>query len=113
MQREAGICIQLAKKVGAAMYATVGKGEKVKFLIDGFNIPRSRTYQLHDTSFVEGVTRETNGRGVDVALNLLSSELLQTTRLYVAQYRTSVEIGMRDLFGGSQLEMEAFPAGRT
>ncbi|KAL5089048.1 hypothetical protein Trisim1_005905 [Trichoderma cf. simile WF8] len=95
------------------MYATVGKGEKVKFLMDGFNIPRGRTYQHHDTRFVEGVTRETNGRGVDVALSLLSSELLQTTWRCVAKYSTSVEIGKRDLLGGSQLEMDAFPAGRT
>lgn len=95
------------------MYATVGKGEKVKLLMDGFNIPRSRTYLHHDTRFVEGATRETNHRGVDVALNFLSGELLQTTWRCVAQYRTSVEIGKRDLLGGSQLEMDAFLAGRT
>ncbi|PTB60053.1 hypothetical protein M431DRAFT_161 [Trichoderma harzianum CBS 226.95] len=59
--------IQLAKKVGAAMHATVGKEGKDKFLMDGFNIPRSRTCQHHDTKFVEGATRETNGPGVDVA----------------------------------------------
>ncbi|KAL6790930.1 KR domain-containing protein [Trichoderma sp. SZMC 28012] len=73
VQREAWVfAIQLAK-AGTAMYATVRKGEKVKFLIDKFNIPRRRTYQHHDTRFVEGATRETNGRGVDVALNFLSS----------------------------------------
>ncbi|KAM6478025.1 KR domain-containing protein [Trichoderma sp. SZMC 28011] len=65
--------IQLVKKVGAAMYATVGKGEKVKFLMDEFNIPRSHTYLHHDTRFVEGATRENSGRGVDAALNFLSS----------------------------------------
>lgn len=66
------------------MYATVGKGEKVKFLMEGFNIPRSHTYQHHDTRFVEGAMCETKGRGVDVALNFLSGELLQTTWRCVA-----------------------------
>lgn len=71
------------------------------------------SHQHHDTRLVEGATRETNSRGVDVALNLLSSELLQTTWRCVAQYRTSVEIGKRDLLGGSQLKMDAFAAGPT
>ncbi|KAJ4865548.1 KR domain-containing protein [Trichoderma breve] len=101
--------IQLAKKVGAAMYATVGKGEKVKFLMEGFNIPRSRTYQHHDTGFVEGATRETNGRGIDVALNFLSGELLQAMWRCVAQYSPSVEIGKRDLLGGSKARDGRFP----
>lgn len=95
------------------MYATVGKGEKVKFLMDEFNIPRSHTYLHHDTRFVEGATRENSGRGVDAALNFLSGELLQTTWCCVAQYRTSVEIGKRDLLGGSQLGMDSFHVGRT
>ncbi|KAL7916704.1 polyketide synthase [Trichoderma velutinum] len=105
--------IQLAKMVGAEIYATVGNEEKVKFLMDKFNIPRNRIFQSHDTSFVEGVMRETNGRGVDVALNSLSGELLHATWRCVAEFGTMVEIGKRDLLGGSKLEMDAFLAGRT
>ncbi|KAL6835713.1 KR domain-containing protein [Trichoderma sp. SZMC 28015] len=55
----------------------------VKFLMDGFNIPRSRTYQHHDTRFVEGATRETNSRSVDVALNFLSTSWRWTLSLLV------------------------------
>ncbi|QYS92790.1 KR domain-containing protein [Trichoderma simmonsii] len=63
--------------------------------MDRFNIPRNRTYQPHDTSFVEGATRETNGRGVNVALTSVFGELLQTTWRYIAQFGGSVEIGKR------------------
>ncbi|KKP07014.1 hypothetical protein THAR02_00893 [Trichoderma harzianum] len=93
VQREAWVsAIQLAKKVRAVMYATVGKGEKAKFLMDRFNIPRNRTYQHHDTMFVEGTTREINGRGVDVALTSLPGELLQATWRCVAEFGIMVEI---------------------
>ncbi|KAF3065727.1 Compactin diketide synthase mokB [Trichoderma lentiforme] len=86
----------LAKKVRAVMYATVGKGEIVEFPMDRFNIPRSRTYQHHDTRFVEGATREINGRGVDVALTSLPGELLQATWRCVAEFGIMVETSYAD-----------------
>lgn len=105
--------IQLAKMVGAEVYATVGNDEKVKFLMDTFGIPRNRIFQSHDTSFVEDIMRETNGRGVDVALNSLSGELLHATWRCVAEFGTMVEIGKRDHLGASKLDMDVFLAGRT
>ncbi|KAL6819973.1 KR domain-containing protein [Trichoderma camerunense] len=69
--------IQLAKKVRAAMYATVGKGEKAKFLMNGFNIPRSRTCLHHNTSAGDGpddvyFVRELDSLGCAVYIVMVS-----------------------------------------
>lgn len=57
--------------------------------------------------------RETNGRGVDVALNSLSGELLHATWKCVAKWGTMIEIGKRDLLGNGQLDMGPFIANRS
>ena len=71
--------MQLARMVGAEIYATVGSAEKVKYLMDTFGLPRSHIFSSRDTSFLAGVMRETQNRGVDVVLNSLSGELLHTS----------------------------------
>lgn len=61
------------------MYATVGSDEKVKYLIENFNIPRERIFSSRTPKFLQDVLRETGGRGVDVVLNSLSGELLHAS----------------------------------
>lgn len=79
--------------VGAEIYATVGSEEKIKYLTDTVGLPRNRIFSSRDTSFVEGLMRETGGRGVDLALNSLSGELLHATWHSVAEFGRMVEIG--------------------
>jgi NADPH:quinone reductase-like Zn-dependent oxidoreductase len=99
--------------VGAELYCTVSNEEKVKFLMDNFNIPRNRIFQSRDKSFVDGVMRETNGEGMDIILNSLSGELLHATWSCVAEFGTLIEIGKRDLIGGAKLDMNPFLANRS
>lgn len=104
--------IQLAKMVGAEIYATVGSDEKTKYLTDVVGLPRNRIFSSRDTSFVEGLMRETNGRGVDLALNSLSGELLHATWHSVAEFGRMVEIGKRDILGAGKLDMDVFLTNR-
>ncbi|GKZ38794.1 type I Iterative Polyketide synthase (PKS) [Aspergillus brasiliensis] len=105
--------IQLARMAGATIYATVGSEEKVQYLMDTFGLPRNRIFHSHDASFVEGVMRETQGQGVDLALNSLSGELLHATWQCLAEFGKMVDIGKRDMLGAARLDMGRFLGGRT
>ncbi|KAI1776601.1 fatty acid synthase S-acetyltransferase [Hypoxylon cercidicola] len=105
--------IQIAKMVGADIYATVSNEEKVQFLVDNYQIPRNRIFNSRNDSFVEGVMRETKGEGVDLVLNSLSGELLHATWTCVAEFGMMVEIGKRDLIGKGKLDMNTFLANRS
>ncbi|KAI1173654.1 hypothetical protein F4777DRAFT_589726 [Nemania sp. FL0916] len=105
--------IQIARMIGAEIYTTVGSEDKAQFLMEHFDIPRDHIYSSRHTSFADDLMRQTEGRGVDVALNSLSGELLHATWRCVAKYGMMVEIGKRDLWGGAKLDMKAFLANRS
>ena len=65
--------------IGAKIYATVGNQEKVDYLVNTYDIPREHVFGSRDSGFLAGLMRETDGRGVDVALNSLSGDLLHST----------------------------------
>lgn len=105
--------IQIAQMIGAEIYATVGSEQKAQYLVKNCNIPRNRVFNSRDNSFVEGVYRETNGKGVDHVLNSLSGELLHETWKCVAPYGKLIEIGKRELLGHGRLDTEPFVANRS
>ncbi|KAF5665038.1 polyketide synthase [Fusarium denticulatum] len=105
--------MQLATMAGAEIYATVGNEEKAKYLVNTFGLPRSHIFSSRDAGFVEGLKKETNGRGVDLCLNSLSGELLHATWRCVAEFGKLVEIGKRDLIGHGKLDMGVFLASRS
>lgn len=99
--------------VGAEVYTTVGNEEKVKYLMDTYRLPRNRIFYSRNTSFVDEVMRETSNRGVDLALNSLSGELLHATWRCIAPFGKMVEIGKRDLIGSGKLDMSPFLQNRS
>nr|ALQ32761.1 putative polyketide synthase [Fusarium aywerte] len=105
--------VQLATMAGAEIYATVGNEDKARYLVDNFGLSRNRIFNSRDASFVEGLMRETNGRGVDLCLNSLSGELLHATWRCVAEFGKLVEIGKRDFLGHGKLDMDVFLASRS
>jgi NADPH:quinone reductase-like Zn-dependent oxidoreductase len=50
----------------------------------------------------------TNSRGVDVVLNSLSGEALRKTWECIAAFGRFVDVGKRDIFGNTGLEMSPF-----
>lgn len=99
--------------IGAEIFTTVGNEEKVQYLMKTFNIPRNRIFNSRDTSFVDGIMRETDGNGVDLVLNSLSGELLHATWRCVTEFGKMVEIGKRDIMGAGKLDMDVFLLNRT
>jgi NADPH:quinone reductase-like Zn-dependent oxidoreductase len=105
--------MQLARMAGAEIFVTVGNDEKVKYLMETFGLARNRIFNSRNASFVDGITAETRGKGVDLVLNSLSGELLHATWRCVAEFGTMVEIGKRDLLGAGKLDMDVFLANRS
>ncbi|GFF29324.1 lovastatin nonaketide synthase [Aspergillus udagawae] len=105
--------IRICQMMNAKIFATVGNEQKVQYLVDNFDIPRSNIFASRDASFVSGVMRETEGKGVDIVLNSLSGALLHESWKCVAKFGKMIEIGKRDFMGHGRLDMETFAANRT
>lgn len=101
--------------LGAEVYVTVGgdAAKKRQHLKEKFGIPENRIFNSRNVSFLDGVMRETQGRGIDVVLNSLSGELLHTSWKCVAEFGKLVEIGKRDPQTYAKLDMEPFLANRS
>lgn len=107
--------IQLAKYLGLVIYVTVGSESKKRLIMERFRIPPEHIFHSRDLSFVKGVERVTNGRGVDCILNSLADELLRASwdSSCLAPFGTFVEIGLRDITANSQLDMRPFVKNAT
>jgi acyl transferase domain-containing protein/acyl-CoA synthetase (AMP-forming)/AMP-acid ligase II/acetylornithine/succinyldiaminopimelate/putrescine aminotransferase/predicted amino acid dehydrogenase/acyl carrier protein len=100
--------IQIARHLGATVFATAGSPEKrgflkrmgVEFALD------SRT-----TSFADEILEITQGRGVDVALNSLSGEFIAKSLSVMADFGRFVEIGKRDIYEGTKMTLRPFRKG--
>lgn len=51
------------------MYVTFGNEETVEYPMETFKLPRNRIFNSRNASFVEDIMRETNNKGIDMALN--------------------------------------------
>lgn len=105
--------IQVAKIFRANIYATVSSEEKRKFLTENLGIPSENIFDSRSTTFATEVMSMTRGKGVDVALNSLTGELLHATWSCVGKWGTMVEIGKRDLLGSAKLDMKPFSENRS
>ncbi|KAL5041185.1 hypothetical protein BDW71DRAFT_213267 [Aspergillus fruticulosus] len=100
--------IQIAKHVGAEVFATVGSPDKKQLLMDKYGILEDHIFYSRDTSFAQGIMRMTQDRGVDVVLNSLAGEGLYSSWACMASFGRFVEIGKRDIHSHSRLNMFYF-----
>nr|QHD56300.1 polyketide synthase [Curvularia sp. IFB-Z10] len=105
--------LQLAKASGADIYATVSTESEVLYLVENCGLPTSHIFRATDDSFLKQVMQATDGKGVDVALNSLSGDLLHATWKCVAEFGKMIELGTTDLVGAGKLELRAFLDGRS
>jgi acyl transferase domain-containing protein/NADPH:quinone reductase-like Zn-dependent oxidoreductase/NAD(P)-dependent dehydrogenase (short-subunit alcohol dehydrogenase family)/acyl carrier protein len=97
--------IQVAKWVGAKIYATVGSDEKREYLrsLGVQHIMHSRKLD-----FAREVLEMTGGQGVDVVLNSLTGPAITAGLEALAPYGRFVEIGKRDIWENSRIGMRPF-----
>lgn len=105
--------LQLARMLGAEVYATVGSPEKKRFLEEAYGVPADRIFSSRDASFGPAVRAATGGAGVDVVLNSLAGDLLRESWACVGHFGRFVEIGKRDITANTRLEMARFAHNAT
>jgi NADPH:quinone reductase-like Zn-dependent oxidoreductase len=100
--------IQLAQHLGLCIHTTVGSRESRALLRGEYGLRDDQTPSSRDASFVAGIKRATDNRGVDCVLDSLAGELLRQSLYCVSSFVTFVEIGMRDVVGNTPLDMLPF-----
>nr|QVV57684.1 beta-ketoacyl synthase [Myxococcales bacterium] len=97
--------IQLARFIGAEIFATAGSEEKRGYLrAHGIeHVMDSRTLD-----FAREVMDATSGQGVDVVLNTLTGEARMRSLEILAPYGRFVELSKRDIYENGQLAMTPF-----
>ncbi|KAI1181966.1 hypothetical protein F5B17DRAFT_450613 [Nemania serpens] len=105
--------VQIAKMVGAEIFATVGTPAKREFLKSQYGIEDSHIFSSRDTSFAAGIMAATNGRGIDVSLNSLVRELLAASWSVMANNGRHIEIGRTDIMEFGILDLNVFKRNTT
>ncbi len=97
--------IQVARWLGAEIYATAGSQEKRAYL-QALGI--QHVMDSRSLSFADEVLALTDGQGVDVVLNSLSGEAIAKGLSVLAPYGRFIEIGKRDIYQNSQIGLRPF-----
>ncbi len=97
--------IQIARRVGAEIFATAGNPEKREFLR---SLGVQHVMDSRSLAFADEVMEATGGRGVDVVLNSLAGEALIRSVATLGDYGRFLEIGKRDIYGNSRLGLRPF-----
>ncbi len=95
--------IQLAKARGAQVFATAGSADKCRACEQ---LGAERAFNYRDTDFVAAVKEATNGRGVDVILDMVGGDYLQRNVEALAIEGRLVMIGRQR---GMKSELDIMP----
>lgn len=95
--------VQMAKNVGAEIFATAGNDEK-RALLKEWGVPH--IMNSRDLTWADEVARITNGKGVDVLLNSLPGAYIEKGLEAMAPYGRYLEIGKRDVYADSSIGMK-------
>ncbi|RWQ92174.1 KR domain-containing protein [Paecilomyces variotii] len=100
--------IQISKMIGATIYATVIGEDKVEYLTASHGIPRDHIFNSRDSSFLDGIMRVTNGRGVDLVLTSLSADFIQASCDCVANFGKLVNLSKPTAANQGQFPIDSF-----
>ena len=99
---QAAIAVALSR--GCRVLTTVGTAAKRAYLRERFpQLTDDSFADSHDSNFWRTVMRVTAGRGVDVVLNSLAGDKLQSSVRLLAQHGRFLEIGKFDLSNNNPL----------
>ena len=87
--------VQIARSVGAEIFATAGSPEKRDYLR---SLGVKHVMDSRSVAFADQIMEQTRGRGVDFVLNSLSGEMIPKSLSVVRTGGTFFEIGKRDIW---------------
>ncbi len=97
--------IQLARHLGAEIYATAGSDEKRDFVR---LLGADHVFDSRSLSFAEDVMAATGGEGVDVVLNSLAGEAMRRSLDVLKSFGRFLELGKRDFFENTPVGLRPF-----
>lgn len=97
--------VQLARKIGARIFATAGSDAKRTYLR---SLGVEWVMDSRSLDFADETLHLTGGRGVDVVLNSLAGAFQQKSIDVCASQGRFVEVGKRDLYQNGMLPLSAF-----
>ena len=109
---QAAIAIAQLRDAGE-IFVTVGNSDKAEMLQKKFGIPAENIFSSRDVAFGHGILSRTNGKGVDIILNSLTSDAIRESCAVLAPFGRFIEIGKKDLLTNGRLEMNCFARNAT
>ena len=102
--------IAIARAAGAEIFATAGSEQRRQLLRD---MGITHVYDSRGTDFAEQIRRDTDGYGVDIVLNSLSGAAQRAGLQLLSVGGRFVEIGKRDVYANTRLELLPFRRNLT
>lgn len=97
--------IQLARHLGAEVFATAGSEDKRDFVR---LLGADRVFDSRSLAFADDVLAATNGEGVDVILNSLAGEAVRRNLAVLRPFGRFLELGKRDFFENTPIGLRPF-----
>lgn len=97
--------IQLARHLGAEVFATASSNEKREFVR---LLGADHVFDSRSLAFADDVLRRTGGEGVDVVLNSLAGEAMVRSIDVLRPFGRFLELGKRDFYENSQIGLRPF-----
>lgn len=97
--------IQLARHLGAEVFATAGSQEKRQFVE---LLGADRVFDSRSLDYAENILAETGGEGVDVVLNSLAGEAIRRNLQVLRPFGRFLELGKRDFFENTPIGLRPF-----
>ncbi len=97
--------VQLARHVGAEVFATAGSAEKRDYLRQ---LGVRHVFDSRTLAFADDVMAATAGEGVDVVLNSLTGEAIAKGLAVLRPFGRFIEIGKRDIYDNTPLGLWPF-----
>ncbi|MCX7124412.1 MAG: SDR family NAD(P)-dependent oxidoreductase, partial [Gammaproteobacteria bacterium] len=97
--------IQLAQHLGVEIYATAGSDEKRDFLA---LLGIKHIYNSRDLAFADQVMEQTKNEGIDVVLNCLAGEAINSNLSIMKPFGRFLELGKRDFYANSKIGLRPF-----
>ncbi|MFN8464899.1 MAG: thioester reductase domain-containing protein [Caldilineaceae bacterium] len=94
--------VHLAQRAGAEIFVTAGSAEKRAYLQ---SLGVRHTMDSRSLDFADEIMARTQGEGVDLVLNSLAGEAIPRSLATLRPSGRFLEIGKRDIYEGSRLDM--------
>ena len=104
--------IQVARMIGAEIFATAESEEEVEYLVD-CGLSSHHIFQADDKSYAAELIGRTKGRGVEIILSSQRRDLIRSSWKCLAKFGKYIDTGAGDLAVLDKADLMSFLANRS